>query len=55
MCESVKLFNVFSPFSFCLLKMKDLVKSVKPVNVNVESVFVVVGSLFKQIGTPVVS
>ena len=27
----------------------------KPMNVKVESVLIVVGSLFKQIGTPVVS
>jgi hypothetical protein len=39
----------------CFLKIEDLVHSLKPVNVKVESVLIVVGSLFKQIGTPVVS
>ena len=37
------------------LKIEDLVNSVKPVNVKVESVPIVVGSLFKQVGIPVVS
>ena len=49
------LLMCFFLFSFCLLKIENLVNSVKPVNVKVESVFIVVGSLFKQIGTPVVS
>lgn len=39
----------------CFLKIEDVVNKVKPVNVKVESVPIVVGSLFKQVGIPVVS
>ena len=47
--------DLASPWSFIgSTQIENLVNIVKPVNVKVESVFIVVGSLFKQIGTPVV-
>ncbi|CAB4027039.1 2-hydroxychromene-2-carboxylate isomerase, partial [Paramuricea clavata] len=47
--------DLASPWSFIgSTQIEHLVHSLKPVNVKVESVPIVVGSLFKQIGTPVV-
>ncbi|XP_046853534.1 uncharacterized protein LOC124446716 [Xenia sp. Carnegie-2017] len=44
-----------SPWSFLgSTQVENLIKVVKPVNVTIESLPIVVGSLFKQIGTPVV-
>ncbi|XP_028403916.1 uncharacterized protein LOC114526489 isoform X2 [Dendronephthya gigantea] len=48
-------YDLSSPWSFIgSTQIANLISSLKPVNIKVEYVPIVVGSLFKQIGTPVV-
>jgi 2-hydroxychromene-2-carboxylate isomerase len=49
-------FDYASPWSYLAsLRMEELLRSVAPVSVCVEWVPLLVGALFKKIGTPVVS
>ena len=49
-------FDYASPWSYlATLRMEELLRSVAPISLSVEWVPVLVGALFKKIGTPVVS
>ena len=49
-------FDYSSPWSFIgYMRLENMLASVAPVNVNVEWVPILLGALFKQIGTPMVS
>lgn len=49
-------FDISSPWSFLAMeRLNDIVASVFPVAVKIEWVPILVGALFKEIGTPVVS
>ena len=49
-------FDYASPWSYLAAhRMDELLRSVAPVSVSIEWVPVLVGALFKKIGTPVVS
>ena len=49
-------FDYSSPWSFLAMeRLKDTVSSVFPVNVKIEWVPILLGALFKEIGTPMVS
>ena len=49
-------FDYASPWSYLAVqRMEELVKAVSPVTVTVEWVPILVGALFKKIGTPIVS
>lgn len=49
-------FDYSSPWSFIAMKrLKDVVTSVDPVTVKIEWIPILVGALFKEIGTPMVS
>lgn len=49
-------FDFSSPWSFLAMeRLKDIVASVSPVTVNIEWVPILLGALFKDIGTPMVS
>ena len=49
-------FDYSSPWSFIAMKrLRDVITSVHPVTVKIEWIPILVGALFKQIGTPMVS
>lgn len=49
-------FDYASPWSFLAMeRMKDLLCSVQPVNVKIEWIPILLGALFKEIGTPMVA
>ena len=49
-------FDYSSPWSFLgFMRLQRMIDSVKPVNVMIEWVPILLGALFKQIGTPIVS